>query len=246
MGEIIFTVSLILIIKFLLNLSRTPTQKFIIMLLISVYIQLFGFRFYIYDWGEPDIYMASLTLLAVFLVLKEKHFFAVVPICCVGEMIHEGFALMFFPIVFALLFFSFWRETNTSRKRKKFVVLSLTLFVTASLFFYFYFISKPLEKYSSSTVIMEIQNLANGELGQINEDNIKYIWFGAETYALPLWENGKPTGEFLCRVYFVICAVLTCLPSLLFILTVWISRIKNYKENDKLFLNLSVSFLFLQ
>lgn len=233
-GEILFCISLILIFEFLLKQCKTQKQENIVILLLSVFIQMFGFRFYLYDWGEPDVYMISLTMLAVLFILKEKHIFAVVPICCIGEMIHEGYALMFFPIVFALLFYSFWLETDTAKKRKKFIALSLALLATASLFFYFYFISKPISKYTSNAVLEEMQNHCGETLSQLLKDNVKYIWFGADTYSLPLWENGKPTVEFFNRIYCIICAVITCLPSFLFIIIVWISRIKNYKEKKNI------------
>ncbi|MCQ2485160.1 MAG: hypothetical protein MJ168_07480 [Clostridia bacterium] len=233
-GEILFCISLILIIAFLLKQCQTQKQKHIVILLFSVFIQMFGFNFYLYDWGEPDVYMISLTILAAFLILKDKHIFAVVPICCIGEMIHEGYALMYFSIVFALLFYSFWVETDTAKKRKKFAVLSLAILATASLFFYFYFISKPINKYTCNEVIEEMQNHCGETLSQLLKDNVKYIWFGADTYSLPLWENGKPTVEFFNRIYCIICAVITCLPSFLFIIIVWISRIKNFKEKEKI------------
>lgn len=241
-GEIILCLLITVLIFYLISLCKNETSQNTVIFLSAVFIMLGGFGFYLYDWGEPDIYMASLTIIAVLLIVSKRCIFLVIPISCICEMIHEGYALMFFPVVFALLFYFYCKEDDKTKKKKYFVVLFLTTLFTAVLFFYFYFFSTPIVNYSEEEILGEFKAVYPKKLSDLLANNIKYIWLGAENYALPLWKEGKPTFIFFYRMTDLMFWALAVSPCLIYMLIIWLSRALNFKKNKHKWAELALFF----
>lgn len=184
--------------------------------------------------------MASLTILSVLLIISDRLLPVVIPLTWIGVMIHEGYPLMFFPAVFALFFYSFYTEKDKDKKRKKFIILFLTTLGVGLLFVYFYFFSTPIENHSFEEVMKDFNRIYPKEIDEMLADNVKYIWFGAENYSLPLWENGKMTSDFVKCMVCLFYALVLNIFSVIFVSLIWISRIKKGKKY-----NLAEIMLFL-
>lgn len=241
-GEIVFCALIIVLVVYLIRLCKNETQQNVVIFLSAVFLQLAGFGLYLYDWGEPDIYMVSLTIIAVMLILSKRCVFLVIPISCICEMIHEGYALMFFPVIFALLFYCFCTEKDKKEKRKYFIILFLTTLFTAVLFFYFYFFSTPIKNFTAEEVLNEFNTVYKKKLPEMLDKNVRYIWLGAENYALPLWKNGEPTFMFFDRMDAFKLSIIVTFPCLAYFLLIWFTRALNFKKNEHKWAELALFF----
>ena len=152
------------------------------------FVVLGGFSFYYLDWAEPDVYMIVLTLASAACIYKDRFLFVIPINCALCTMIHEGYPMMFFMIVMAMLFYK-WLSHPEKRRNKYLATLLLSGAVTSALFVYFYFFAS-----CKDTMTLEIaQERALRLTGVDQITNLEYTFFGGQTPINGFWANGKPT-----------------------------------------------------
>lgn len=87
--------------------------------------------------GRLDIYMILLSLWAVWIIIEGKHLWLVVPLSCLGVMVHQGYVFMYFNMILVLLFY----QCLTRDKKKYLRLLVLSLLGVSALFLWFQFFS---------------------------------------------------------------------------------------------------------
>ena len=134
MEEIIFTIVLLAFVLYLINKYKDPTLNLCLILLLAMNVA----GFYYYDWGEPDLLMISFTLAACLLIVRGKFLWVVPLLASLCVLIHEGFVMMYFGIIIAVLLVKSISGDNNARI-KYVSLLIITGFVCSALFIYLHF-----------------------------------------------------------------------------------------------------------
>ncbi len=92
------------------------------------------------NMGRIDSIMAVLTILAVYLLIKEKWEWLVVPISAVGVCVHQGYVLMFAGVIWVLLLLKAIDKPR-ERKAKYILLLGSSVLICGVLFLYFNYFS---------------------------------------------------------------------------------------------------------
>ena len=202
-------------------------------MMILLFIALGTIGFYFDRWGELDMFLISLSLLACFLIIRDKFLWLVPLLVAVCVMIHEGYVLMYFGIIMALLLYRAAVATGKNKK-KYWICLFATGLIASILFVYFYFFSVSV----SSVHINEI--LANEEsiLGVPSlVDHMNYIYTGISKI---------PTEFFYLNIFVVTMNLLVCLPVILIMIDFWRMVIQqNTDKRKKILIALCISLQFL-
>ncbi len=85
-----------------------------------------------YNFGRVDIFMIAISMLGAMSILAEKAEWLIVPLSAIAVMIHQGYVLMYFNIVLALLFYKY---ITCEKQRKKYGLIFLLSLVVASVLF---------------------------------------------------------------------------------------------------------------
>lgn len=112
-------------------------QQYLILIL-----SVFAFPMFVTEenFGRLDVYLTILMLISMILLISERLEWLVIPLCCLGTLIHQGFVFTNVNIVLVLLFYK-WLRSEGKRRRYYFVLLALTFLAVSVLFVYFEFFS---------------------------------------------------------------------------------------------------------
>lgn len=209
-GEIIFVA---LFLSFLYRVLR-KTDDLAIGIILVVSMNVIGF--YVRDWGELDIFMISLTIIMLYLLFNNRCLWLIPIIAGICECIHEGYALMYFGIIFSALLYKAFIENDKKKKKYLWAILLLTGALVSCLFLYFYFFSKinvPFEKM--------YENI-HDEIGDIAlYYNLAYIYNNGDAPLLAMWLNNRPTLEFIKRMMADFLNLIVCLPMIVMAISFW-------------------------
>lgn len=95
------------------------------------------------NFGRVDLFMIAISLLGVMLLLTEKAEWLVIPLSAMAVMIHQGYVLMYFNMILALLAYKFFDRTEKKKKCFYGVIFAVCFVIGSALFLY-------LELYSHS------------------------------------------------------------------------------------------------
>ncbi len=241
-GFILFAVSFLLFFRILLKNEHGKTYWFTAL----VFIALDCFGFQLSHFGLFDTFNIGITLLMVYLIIKDKSLFLIPVLAGICVLIHEAYPMMFFAIIVAMLIYRFGYAGNRKSKIRYAVVFILTGITVSILFVYFYFIHPGIETSDVNTVL----NASREKLGgDFETSGLRQIWFDPEiTRYGQMWINGKPTEDFFILIKIVIMNVIVCSPLIFMTARFWIRIIKNeqvmYRKILLFFCSISV-FLVL-
>ena len=84
---------------------------------------------YAVDFARPDIFMVLLTMVAVFLIYKERMYILVPFLCVIGMLIHEGFIVNFVPLIATYMLDKIIKKPS-AKKILTFILLVVLCFAT--------------------------------------------------------------------------------------------------------------------
>lgn len=244
LGTIILVV--MMFIFFNLLLKKTDHVSSIMMILLFIVIGAMGF--YFSDWGELDIYMIPITLVASMLIIKDKHLWLIPFLSAICVLIHEGFVLMFFGIILALLLYRAGVETDTTKRKNYWLCLFSTGFIASALFVYFYFFSTKISRDHIDEILLNAEKTLNFSFQENSWalKNMKYIFAGFGLPNNPMLINGLPTNYFFLHMLAVLMNLLVCLPVILTLIDFWKTVIQSSTDRrKKVFITLCVSLQLL-
>ena len=185
------------------------------------------FRFFLDKHLDTPMFLFALA--AFFLVKNEKRMWFV-PVCvCLGIMVSESFMLLFFPLVFALLYYEFIKG---GRKRTRLYHLTATTASSFALEVYMLwapFHSELVSKYSYAQSIAYLEE----KIGRVFTDDpiAAYVSGGVfgkilDGQRFPLLSiNAWSQFDYFKPIFYVF-ALLICAPILIFTLTIWRGHMK--------------------
>lgn len=228
---LLFCSVIFVFVFYLINKYKNPALNMLILFLIST--DMFGFRFY--DWGQTDLVLMTLTLLAGFLIWKDRFIWLVPVITITGALIHEGYIMMFFGLVVGLLLI----RCIQKKSRYYLIVLLITGFITGGLSTFLYFFSKDI-------ILVSPKVVTDNAVAIFGETLDSYMLY----YALwnkggGLWTDGKPCLDFFIRVTALLAAMLLFSGLIYFKLRFWKTIIKSEDKKLMKFGYLMCSLLFL-
>ena len=226
--EFAFSFAFLGLCFYVINKYRNPSVNLLILLLLSSNI----LGFYYSDWGEPDIVMMTLTIVIGILIVRDKCVWCVPFIASVCVLIHEGFVMMYFGMVVALLLIQCLRKKGRERIRY-FAILMVTGLMCGCLSAYFYFCSK----YVINVGPYQFVDDAVQKLGEsVNATNlIESFW----NVGPGIFNNGSPGYSFWLRMFAIASACLILSPYIINKFRFWREMIKG--EGDKL---MKLAYLF--
>ncbi len=189
-----------------------------------------GASLYFSDWGESDIYLISLTLVICLLIITDKFLWLVPFLVAICIMIHEGYVLMFFGLVVALLLYRIAFGSSPEGKKKYWICLLITGLTAFGLFIYFYFFSVRVSRDHIDEILRNAEQILRVPL-QI--ENLKYIYAGTDLPQNAMWAEGKPTLEFTARMICVLLNIIVCLPVIIILVRFWKIVLKNNTDKKK-------------
>lgn len=92
------------------------------------------------NMGRIDAVMAVLTILSVYLLLRERWEWLIIPISAIGICVHQGYALMFLSVPLVFLAVKVLENKNNTRKKYLWIFF-LTCIISGILFMYFNYFS---------------------------------------------------------------------------------------------------------
>ena len=212
-------------------------------MLIMMFISTNFLGYYIFDWGEPDVMMMTLTIIMCILIVNDKLLWLIPLLSSVCICIHEGYPLMYFGIVIALLFVRYSGASDKKMRSRYMTVLMTTGGIALILFIYFYFFSYRLWRITPEELISEIENtLVVGEFAVMN---IHYALFHNGIPCCAMWVDGHITKEFWPRILSVIFTGIFMLPLLIMKVKMWATVIKGESDRIKKLAYLFCSLLFV-
>jgi hypothetical protein len=199
-------------------------------MIIILFATLGGIGFYFYNWGQLDIFMLSLTIVACFLIIRDKYLWLIPLLMGVCVMIHEGYVMMYFGIVMALLVYRSAVSTDTDKKKKYWLCIFSAGLVASALFVYFYFFSVSVSRVHIDEILANAEQILKIPL---QTDNMKYIFARS---ALPydmMWVEGKPTIHFLIRMIVLCMNCIVCLPVIILMIGFWKTVLRQTSDKKK-------------
>ncbi len=207
--EVFFTFVLLGILLYLINRFKDPNLNMAILLLLST--NMIGF--YYNDWAEPDVTMMALTLIACYLVAKDRLLWIIPFLMGICMLIHEAYVMMYFGTVMVLLFIRFAR--GKGRRRYRYLsVLLLSGVICTGLFIHLYFFTTKAftitpQEFIDHSIEMYGIPWSHPEYGSMLND-LLYAFWGMSKPMYAMWVNGHPTYDFWIRMVVVGLALLTC------------------------------------
>ena len=224
-GEIAFVCILLLFTVKVIKTVNNSYFNFLVLLAFGMHI----FGFYFYDWAEPDIFIIILTVFMCALVIKDR-FLLLIPIlasACV--CIHEGYVLMHFCIVCAILIYKIAAAKETKKRIYYITVFGLTGITVGGLFGYFYFLSNNYINVDSNTLLNNVTDIVGERITQ--KENLFNVFYGIGEYVDPMWLDGKPTVDFYKRMIAALMILILCSPIIVLIARFWKKVIKHEQSS---------------
>jgi len=235
LGMILFTVSFLLFFRQLLKNEKDTTFRFAALILISLNVWGFYFNYF----GLLDTYIIFFTFLMVYLIVSGKALFLIPVLAGVCLLIHEGYPMMFFGIIMALLLYRFCYSEDKKERIRYGIIILTTGLVVGSLFIYSYILHPRIDNPDINGILNTCKDLLRVDYeNEIETSNIRYIWLDDKIDTSTwhgqtnMWIDGKPTGWFYKLMTAIFLNALLLSP--LFFMTVkfWVKTIK--KEPEKL------------
>jgi hypothetical protein len=211
----------LLFIFFFMIIKRTERASVKIMVLLFLALGPIGF--YFEDWGELDIFLISLTVIACILIIKDRFIWLIPLIAAVCIMIHEGYVMMYLGVIIALLLYRSGVETDKIKQKNYRTCLFSTGLAATFLFVYFYFFSVSVSRDHIDKILVNAEQILNISF-QENDwalSNAKYLYAGSGLPSNPMWKNGLPGISFYPRMFSVLMNILVCLPVILMLIDFW-------------------------
>jgi hypothetical protein len=230
---------------FFLNINKTDSVAPKMMILFFIAMGSLGY--YFFNWGEMDVYMISITLVACILIIKDKCIWLVPLLSAICVMIHEGYVMMYLGIIIALLLYRAAVATGKD-KRKYWICLLSTGLIASALFIYFYFFSTSVSRVHIDEIIANTERIFKFSLPEDgwSQINMRYIFAGTNLPFEPMWGGRVPTEYFYWLMFIVLMNLLICLPIVLTLIDFWKMVIRqNTDKRKKIFIALCISLQFL-
>lgn len=233
LGFFLFALSFLLFIAYLLKDKQDKSFCFIVLVIIGL--NFFGFELKMH--GLFDTYIMAITILMVFLIITDKALFMIPVLSGICVLIHEGYPMMYFGIIVALLIYRFCYSEINKHKIKYAATFILTGLVVSTLFVYFYFIHPRIDNPDIDAILTNVKSLLNAP--SIDTSNLRYIWLDDEiipntnTAINNMCINGKLTDWFFKLIRIPIMNAVVCSPLIYLISVFWIKIIKCEKAKLK-------------
>ena len=136
----LFIVMLLMFFYMCLNACEEYMERHLLVLMFVF--SIFAFPEYLTEenFGRSDICMAMVTILGCYLLIKEKWEYLIIPLSGMAVCIHQGYVLMFFNVLLAILRRKIF--DNEGKNRKKYItIFAASLLVASVLFLYLNFFS---------------------------------------------------------------------------------------------------------
>jgi len=230
-GLILFTAAFLIFFWRLLKNGQDKSFCFITLVLISLNVWGFHFKFY----GLLESYMVFLTFLMVYMILTGKAMFLIPILAGLCVMIHEAYPMMFFGVIVSLIIYKFCYEDNSKMKTRYALVFIVTSIVIGGLFIYLYILHPRIENADPELILENCRKLL--KVDELNATSMRIIWFDnkqaltGENSDTIMWNGTTPTIWFLM---FILTPVINCIvlsPLIIMRIKFWKKIIKN--ESDK-------------
>lgn len=230
LGFVLFLIAFLLFIARLLKNDQDKTFCFVV--LVTIGLNLFGFELKMH--GLFDTYIMFLTLLMVYLIISDKALFLIPFLTGICVLIHEGYPMMYFGVIVALLLYRFCYSENRRSAFKYAVIFIITGLVVSMLFIYFYFIHPRIEDPDIDAILANVKKLLNEPT--IDTSNFRYIWLDDEiipnsnTAINNMRIDGKLTAWFFKLIRVPIANAIICGPLLYSTALFWLRIIKGERS----------------
>lgn len=233
LGFILFLVSFLLFISKLLKDDQDKTFCFIV--LVTIGLNLFGFELKMF--GLFDTYIMAITMLMIYLIITDRALFLIPFLAGICVLIHEGYPMMYFGVIVALLVYRFCYSDNYKAMLKYSAVFISTGLVVSGLFIYFYFIHPRINDPDIEAILANSKKLLNAP--SIDTSNLRFIWLDDEIIPNTnaainnMCINGKLTDWFFKLIRIPIMNAVVCSPLIYLTSLFWIRVIKGEKTKYK-------------
>ncbi len=238
-GTFLFLIAIVLFFRRLLKNESETAFGFIVLMFIA----LDNIGFELCMFGLLDTYIIAITILMVFLILKDKALFLIPPLAGICVLIHEAYPMMFFAIIVTLLIYRFCYAEDKKAKCRyalSFVITGLTVSI---LFFLTYFVFARVQNADADAIAAS----AWAKLGYKFENSTFIQVFVDPTNVRTegqMWINGQPQEQFFILMRVVVINIIVCSPLIFMTVRFWIRIIKNehvlYRKLLLIFCSLSV------
>ncbi len=130
---VVYYVILILFLVFCLKRCKkeqTAATRYLAVFFLMFAVPMFCSEF---NFGRLDVYCVMLSLIGALLLIKGRFEWLLVPIAALGVMVHQGNVFMFLNVILVLTLYK--ALNHEGKERKKYFLLFLLCFVTASVLF---------------------------------------------------------------------------------------------------------------
>ena len=239
-GVLLFSVAILIFFSSVLKFENEKAFCFISIL----YISLDQTGFELTQFGLLDTYIMPITILMVYLIVKDKALFLIPILSGVCVLIHEAYPMMFFAVIVALLIYRFCYAEDRKAQIRYASVFLITGLVVSVLFVYFIFIHPRID----NPDIEAIKATCTMKLGrEIEFSNLRTLWL--DPTLIPntiqadsqMWINGKSTAMFFMLMKLVIANTIICIPLIVLTAKYWIGVIRNESSKFRKFLLLICS-----
>lgn len=217
--ELLFTIIFIGFVFFVINKFKDARINIIVILLFSTNI----LGLYYNEWGEPDLVLMALTIISCLLIVKDKFVWAVPVISALCVLIHEGYVMMYFGLVAALLLVRCIQRKDI----RHLLLLGFTVVLAGALSVYLYAFSKDVINVTPLELSAAAQAIFGEEPWGVYL--ISYVIWNVNGW---LWTDGVPNEFFFARITSLLTAVVFCIPIIACKIRFWSLVIKS--EPDKL------------
>lgn len=138
------------------------------------------------NFALTDIWIEMCSLLAVYLLIKNKHIWLTVIICCIGVLIYPGYVFTYWNLVLVVLFYQTFMAPKNKCDKKHLSLLLIVLLCVGSLFIYLQFYSHVKSGITLDYVVERTAEFVDKSADEIPEHR--------ETIRSFLFKN-MPTGE---------------------------------------------------
>lgn len=128
------------------------------------------------NFALTDVWIEMCSLLAVYLLAKNKHAWLSVVVCCIGVLIYPAYVFTYWNLVVAFLFYQAFMVPKKQHKTKRVVLLLVNLLCVGSLFVYVQFYAHVKEGISLDYVIER-----TAEFVDMSEEDVAYNHGGTIT-----------------------------------------------------------------
>ena len=231
-GFILFAAAILLFFYVLLKNKNEKACCYLVL----IYIALDQIGFELNSFGLLDNYIIAITLLMVFLIVKDKLLFFIPFLSGICVMIHEGYPMMFFGVIVALLIYKFCYAEDKKAKQKYATVFVSTGLIVSALFIYFYILHPRIDNPDVEAILASCTERLGTEF---KHGTLMNIWLDPVPVSDPehavslMWLNGKPTALFYLYTMLPIFNLIICSPLIVQVVLFWKGIIHNEPSKFK-------------